>query len=211
MVHCNNGTLPKIGRMSESPKRCAFVVIKLLAYGESFILLKHDRDWGDYNFPGGHERESDGGSLDRTAKRELLEEISQLRDVRSTIDLNPLTGELSFGPVYSRSTGKVSRYCMQFYVLTFSMPPSVLHEVFATGRGNALVPIREMQASRLEESGISKLAELLNKSVSGGLRAIPYSWRDDVCQILDRDALERITKRQLDIAWPAADSHSEEE
>ena len=71
--------------------RCGFVVIKLVIDADIYFVMRRNQRWSDLNFIGGHERPADRGSLQRAAKRELLEEVPALR-VWKDFELLPLSG-----------------------------------------------------------------------------------------------------------------------
>jgi hypothetical protein len=60
--------------------RVAFVVIKLSVLGIAYYLMRVDSKWKDINLIGGHEKDRDSGDLEKTARRELGEEVPSIRD-----------------------------------------------------------------------------------------------------------------------------------
>jgi hypothetical protein len=95
--------------------RVGFVVIKLRALGRAWFLLRKNERWNDVNFLGGHEKERDKTSLHKTAERELYEELPSIRTVKG-FDLEPLTEELFYGPIFSRSRVTNVEYDVQFFL-----------------------------------------------------------------------------------------------
>jgi len=157
--------------------RCAFVVIKFRIEGEDHLLMRRDPDWKDINFIGGHERPQDGRSLGRAARRELLEEVPALRTFNS-FELVPLTEEISHGPIFSRSAGCQVKYVLRFFMLRFIDNPKPLFEALGPRTLNILV--NESDLLIRHRSGISGLVNVLDSTLRGGLRAIPYSWPEDL-------------------------------
>ena len=157
--------------------RCAFVVIKLMIEGETFLLMRRDRKWGDLNHLGGHERPQDSGKLSRAARRELLEEMPPLRAGKS-FELVPVTGQISYGPIESRSAGCQVEYELQFFLVKFTTHPRAIFE--ALGRRSDNVFIREDELLAPTTHKVSGLVGVLNSGLEGGLGSLPYSWPDDV-------------------------------
>src|SRR6266550_1812827 len=106
----------------DKKSRCAFVVVKLEMVGGTFFLMRHDDRWKDVNFIGGHEKPSENGNLLTAARRELLEEVPALRGTK-IFELEPLTDEILYGPIQSRSTGKRVLYELRFFRLVFNGAP----------------------------------------------------------------------------------------
>ena len=156
--------------------RCGFVVIKLRIVSEDHFLMRWDPDWKDVNFIGGHESERDRRNLERAARRELLEEVPILRKFNS-FELAPLTDEIIHGPVFSRSANKQVKYSMQFFVLKFTHNPKLLFERLGTRSRNILIS----ESILLFKHGyrITGLVGVLNSTLQGGIKSIPYSWPDE--------------------------------
>ena len=164
--------------------RCGFVVIKFNIDAEDYFVMRQNPNWKDMNFVGGHEIPRDGGSLERAARRELIEEVPALRAFKC-FELAPLTNDISYGPIFSRSAGCQAEYLLQFFLLRFSDTPKPLFEALRTRTLNTLVSQRDLLAQR--KYRISGLVNVLNDTLPGGLRSIPYSWPEDVGGTL-RDA-----------------------
>jgi hypothetical protein len=157
--------------------RLGFVVIKLLLDGESHLLMRKNLTWNDISFIGGHEEPRDGGSLLRTARRELLEEVPALRSSRAW-DLLAISENLSLGPVYSQSAACDVQYTMSFFMLCFHSSPHQMLESIGGRSLNVLARTRDLADGN--KYRVSKLFEQLNNSYPGGVESIPYSWADDL-------------------------------
>lgn len=155
--------------------RCAFVVIKLRMSGADYFLMRRDPDWKDLNFLGGHQQGSEG--LQATARRELLEELPALRTFKS-FDLAPLTDEIQYGPVFSRSAHCQVEYTLQFYLMTFHDAPTPVLDALGGRTPNILAREKELVTGGTHR--ISELAKVLDKRLPGGLRSIPSSWSKDL-------------------------------
>jgi 8-oxo-dGTP pyrophosphatase MutT (NUDIX family) len=81
----------------------------------AYYLMRVDPKWKDINFIGGHEKDRDSGNFERTARRELWEEVPSIRDYRE-FDVVPLTTELYYGPIESRSKGGTVEYELRFFL-----------------------------------------------------------------------------------------------
>lgn len=166
--------------------RCAFIVIKHQVGGEDYLLMRQSTSWNDLNFIGGHVEDKDARNFERAAKRELREEVPPFRGV--AFELQPLTNELSHGPIDSRSAGCKVEYVLQFFSMRFlSDPSSVLNKITPRSK-NVFVRQQDVLASRGYR--VSELVAVLDKSLSGGLGSVPHSWSEDL----------RVTFRQLGIA-----------
>lgn len=164
--------------------RCGFVVIKFNIDAEDYFVMRLNPKWKDMNFVGGHEIPRDGGSLERAARRELLEEVPALRTFRC-FELAPLTDDISYGPIFSHSAGCQVEYLLQFFLLRFNDSPKPLFEALGTRTRNALVSQKDLLTQR--KYRVTGLVNVLNDTLPGGLQLIPYSWPDDVGDAL-RDA-----------------------
>ena len=165
--------------MSENLKlsRCGFIVMKFQIDGAPHYLMRRDARWKDINFIGGHERDQDGRSLRRAARRELLEEVPVLRSFNS-FDLSPLTDEFSHGPVFSHSAASQVKYQLQFFLIAFLKNPKPLLEKLGTRTDNVLVSQDDLMVPHFHR--VSGLVTALDKSLPGGLQRILYSWPNDV-------------------------------
>jgi hypothetical protein len=181
--------------MKELPNtsRCAFVIIKIKANDEDNFFMRRDPSWQDINFIGGHDQPQDRGDFKRTAKRELLEEVSALRLFKS-FKLELLTSEVPYGPIYSLSARRQMQYVLSFFLLQFTEDPSSFFKGFQGKTQNILVSSRNIREHFYQMSG---LVQVLEHSLSGGLEAIPYSWPVDLWDAVSESAL--VEKNQLDL------------
>lgn len=159
--------------------RVAFVVVKLRAGEESFYLLRYNPKWNDLNLIGGHEDTKDGGIIERTARRELREEVPLIRTFEE-YRLSALSEPVIYGPVMSKSKNVVTRYEVHFYLLKLDSSPAPLVHLLTSRSKNVWIDQRNLESKRYR---ISSYIELLNNSVVGGLRAIPYSSNTNMISI----------------------------
>jgi NUDIX domain len=182
--------------VKDQPKqsRLGFVVVKLILDGENYFLMRKNLTWKDVSFIGGHEQPRDGGSLMRAARRELLEEVPGLRSFKS-MDLMSLMENVAHGPIYSESAACYVEYTMSFFLLRFRSDPKSILE--ALGARSLNVLIRE---SDLYTEGKYKIAGLftrLNDVLPGGVRAIPYSWDEDLGASVRSSGNSTLNQRDL--------------
>jgi hypothetical protein len=152
--------------------RVGFAVIKLRFEGAFRYLMRYNPKWMDVNFVGGHEKERDLGRLERTASRELWEEVPSIRN-ETNISLLKLTDPLNYGPVESRSRGDWAEYEVQFYLLKIGSSPRLLVENLSRRSKNLLVPQEELIEPRTIR--LSGYVNLLNHALLGGVATIPPS------------------------------------
>ena len=177
--------------------RCAFVVIKLKIRDKDYLVLRRDKDWNDLNLIGGHQEKKDGGRFERTAKREMFEELSALRG-RAEVALRPIAGPLVYGPVWSQSAKCESLYRLQFYLAELDTHPSILEKTLSRQSMNFLVDCESLKEA-VERKDVSSLIKLLESEVPGGLEGIPYSWERDLGGVLDSKVLTKTFHKQLSI------------
>ncbi len=151
--------------------RLAFVVIKLRLAGKPYFLLRKNPKWKDVNFIGGHQEDRDGSPL-RAARRELFEEVPSIRRLGG-VTLVPLIEHVSYGPIFSRSSGANVLYEIDFFLLNLASDPNHLLTGLAVRTQNRLIA-----EEALKHSGkirVSSLVDLLDKLYAGGISSIPYS------------------------------------
>ena len=175
--------------------RCAFVVIKLKIDDKDYFILRRDKDWNDLNLIGGHQEERDNGKFERTAKREMFEELSALRG-KAHVALKPISEPFRYGPVWSHSAKCESLYQLMFYVAELDTEPSVLEKTLGERSMNYLVDSASLKGA-IQRKDVSAFLELLESKVPGGLEAIPYSWDCDLGGVLDRKVLFKNFHKQL--------------
>ena len=179
--------------------RCAFVAIKLKISGEACFFMRRDRDWKDVNFIGGHQQAKDRATLENTARRELLEEIPVIRDARF-FSLAPLTGEIKYGPVFSKSANRDVKYDIKFFLMRFERIPTTLVRALAGRTLNVLIWQADLLVARTYR--VSRLVEVLNGSVPGGIGSIAYSWPEDLEQEFRSNATWWREQGELPLEWP---------
>jgi 8-oxo-dGTP pyrophosphatase MutT (NUDIX family) len=163
-------TRPKVSR-------CAFVIVKLRIEGSDYYLMREDDDWKDVTFIGGHVSERDAGKLERTARRELREEVPATRTAKN-IQLTRLTEELEHGPVYSKSAKTQVVYDIGFYLLSFGTAPKDVLSSLGPRTPNLLVHQDELLRPRKRR--VAELVRVLAEAMPGGLNSIPLSWPEDM-------------------------------
>lgn len=152
--------------------RVGFVVVKLRAGEDSFFLLRYNPKWHDLNLIGGHEDPKDAGNLERTARRELREEVPLIR-MLSEYRLQKLIDPVRHGPIFSKSQNVNSIYEAYFYLLLIEDSPAPLVHMLTSRSKNLWVEQRNLTGkSRFR---LSNYIGILNENVTGGLRSIPYS------------------------------------
>lgn len=149
-----------------------FVVVKLAVRGMPFYLMRADKKWRDLNFVGGHYKDRDCGSLEKTARRELWEEVPSVR-MHDNILLEPLTTRLHYGPIYSISQGRPSEYLIQFFLLKMDTHPHLIVDNLGARTKNRW--ISEIDIIEANKYRISSLARVLGDAYPGGYHNIPYS------------------------------------
>ncbi len=174
--------------------RCGFVVVKLKIDESDYFLMRGDPSWKDVNFIGGHERPRDRGRLKNAARRESLEEVPALRGVKA-VELEPLTDEMTYGPVYSPSSGREVEYEVRFFLLKFHESPEAV--VRAIGPRSLNVLVRQDDLLAGDRRKVSELARVLDRSFPGGLRAVPYSWPRDLKSRVGRDSAAERRQTEL--------------
>src|SRR5882672_9052579 len=136
--------------------RVGFVVIKLHVGGTAYFLMRLNSKWKDVNFIGGHAKTRDLENLATTARRELWEEVPSIRTYTS-LELMPLTKEVHYGPIRSRSRGEDVEYELQFFLLKFDHPPQLLVEALSLRSKNVWVTQEELiHPGRFRVSGLAK-------------------------------------------------------
>jgi len=160
--------------MQASPRvsRGGFVVIKLLVNGIVCLLVRKNLKWKDVNLIGGHEKERDQNSLTRAAYRELWEEVPSIRNM-ADLSLQPLTSEVRYGPVLSRSVGQETNYEVQFFLLKINGNPTNLLNNLGARTLNVLIPQEEILKN--ENGRVSGLILFLNRILPEGIAGIPLS------------------------------------
>jgi hypothetical protein len=153
--------------------RGGFVVIKLIVDGDPQFLVRKNLKWKDLNFIGGHEKTRDKRSLQRTALRELWEEVPSVRKFKH-VHLVPLTIPSAYGPVFSPSASCEKRYELQFFLLKFdSDDPLPLLEGLAPRSKNVLVRQRDLLKGTSYR--VSGLIRFLDDLLPNGIASIPLS------------------------------------
>ena len=175
--------------------RCAFVVIKLKIDNKDYFILRRDKDWNDLNLIGGHQEEKDNGRFQRTAKREMFEELSALRG-KAAVVLKPITEPICYGPVWSQSAKCESVYQLMFYLARLDTDPRNLEKTLSAQSMNFLIDGESLKGA-IERKDVSAFLELLESEVRGGLEAIPYSCDGDLGSVLDSKVLAKTFHRQL--------------
>lgn len=157
--------------------RIGLTVVKALVADVPYLLMRANPQWKDISFIGGHEKARDGGDLQKTARRELWEEVPSIRSYTDFL-LEPLTPELHYGPVHSRSRGDQADYEVQFFLLRIDSSPTIFVRSLGSRTRNIWIPEYDLLGSA--KYRLSGYVELLDQNLSGGLRAIPYSFVSDL-------------------------------
>ena len=177
--------------------RCAFIVIKHQVDGEDYLLMRQSTSWKDLNFIGGHVENKDACNFERAAKRELREEVPSFRGV--AFELQPLTKELTHGPIESLSAGCNVEYVLQFFSMKFLIDPSTVLNKITPRSKNVFVKQQDVLMSRGYR--VSKLVAVLDKSLSGGLGSVPHSWSEDLSITFRQLGLAPGDQMELPLKW----------
>jgi hypothetical protein len=105
-----------------------------------------------------------------TARREFWAEVPAIRSYRP-FHLEPLTHRMFYGPVKSLSRGYEVQYELQFFLVRIDQSPETLVEMTGTRTKNLWVAQREL--IRPSSFRVSQLVGFLDRSLGGGLDAIP--------------------------------------
>lgn len=176
--------------------RVGFVVVKLLADGATYYLMRFNSKWKDVNFIGGHEKSRDAGDLRKTAQRELWEEVPLTRSYEK-LEFETLTNLLTYGPVYSRSRGDRALYEVQFFLVKFLEPPNRLIEMLTARSKN--VWVTEADFAETKNYKMSGLAQFLGTALDGGLQGVPLSYPDDLSSL--KECFHRGDRHQRTFAF----------
>jgi len=178
--------------------RCGFVVIKFQIYSETYLMMRKDSHWKDINFIGGHERSCDRGNLQRTARRELLEEVPFMRGLKR-FELRSLTDEVAYGPIFSQSSKCEVKYVLRFFLVVFGDSPKAM--LAAAGSRTRNMLFRQREALGPSGYNVSGLVQLLDEMLPGGLESIPYSWSEDLGTAVRGSGLLQVDQRELPLKW----------
>jgi hypothetical protein len=181
--------------------RCGFVVAKFRADAEALYLMRRSKKWRDISFVGGHENGRDNHKLVRTAHRELLEEVPQLKKMER-FELTQLTAEFEHGPVFSLSARQPVRYELQFFLLRCLEAPDSVLQAMTSRSPNILVSEHDMLRST--RYNIAGLVHVLDKAYPGGLNALPFSWEYDLGRSVSELYRAHKAQLELDLDLPAS-------
>jgi hypothetical protein len=172
----------------ERVSRVGFVLAKLRLGDSPHYFMRRNHKWNDVSFIGGHEAERDGAKLSRTAYRELMEEVPILRQGPS-FELEPVTNEFCYGPVFSQSAKLLVGYELQFFLTIFSTAPTKMLGSLTSRSSNIL--LSEDELLNPQKYAVAGLVKVLDSVLDGGLAALPYSWPSDLSYaIADEKAAE---------------------
>lgn len=155
----------------QTPTRCAFIVCKVLKCGEPHLLLVRDTRWGDLTLVGGHEERADNRDLERTARREVEEELGR---IQSPFQLIPLTDEITYGPTWSKSGKKIKSYVFKYFGIQFEKNPQL--PVTENDKGFAIEMIKESEL--FDAKDLSNVVKILLEFSRGDLSWVPVSWEE---------------------------------
>jgi hypothetical protein len=106
-------------------------------------------------------------------KRSAIREVPPVRDLRD-VDLETLTPELEYGPVFSRSVGVPTTYRLQFFRVSFGTEPKSLLSGTSKRSKNVLVPQRRLFGP--QAAPVSGLVHFLNGQLPTGIEGLAPSW-----------------------------------
>jgi hypothetical protein len=142
---------------------------KVLKCGKPHLLFVRDRVWGDLTLVGGHEEPGDRCNLERTARREVEEELGSF-DV--PFRLIPLTDEVTYGPTWSESAKMIKSYVFKYFGIEFEKDPRI--HVGQTDKGFPLELICEDDLPKTVE--LSNVVKAFLNRPGIDLRKVPVSW-----------------------------------
>jgi len=175
--------------------RVGLVVIKLRVEGAPYYLMRSNPRWKDVNFIGGHEKQRDTGNLEKTARRELWEEVPSIRSYAS-FHLEALTEEVHHGPILSKSKGENVEYQLRFFLLKIESSPEAFVNAISARSMNVWVSENDLLSQT--RFRISGLVGVLQRILPDGLASIPYSSEVDLAAIQHR--FRGATAQQLEFA-----------
>src|SRR5215468_12386507 len=129
--------------VAENRSIVAFAIVKVAVAGAAYFLMRLNPKWKDINFVGGHAKERDAGSLERTARRELWEEVPSIRRY-SEFHLEALTSRMRYGPIESLSRGGLIEYEVQFFLVRIDRSPEALVKMLGSRSKNLWVSQYEL-------------------------------------------------------------------
>jgi hypothetical protein len=157
----------------------AFVVIKLKLLDTPYWLMRRNSLWKDVNFIGGHATDLDKGNFLRTARRELLEEVPALRRFKPP-ELTPLTENITYGPLFSKSAQQQVQYLLRFYLLRFTESPQSFVESLLRQARTSNLFVRESDLFDRWKDQTSRFVKVLTDTLGRNAESIPYSWTDNI-------------------------------
>jgi hypothetical protein len=181
--------------MNLQKSRAGFVVVKLHVNEEAYYLMRVNPKWKDLNFLGGHQKGRDGGDLEKTARRELWEEVPLLRNA-GDLQFVQLTDLVQYGPIHSQSKGGNVEYELKFFLLKLDKLPEGVVQMF--GRRTKNVLVAEADLLHGQRFRVSGLVKLLDSIVPDGLRGLPFSSTTDLGSL--RKQFEHLQDFQLEFA-----------
>ena len=159
--------------------RVGLVVLKFRRAQRFVYLMRVNPTWKDVTFIGGHEKPRDRGDLAVTARRELWEEVPGLRTDK-TLEVEPISDIISYGPIWSKSRHVKTIYSVQYFLLCSLANPGYL--VRSIGKRSMNVWIEQDILSFRRSVTPSGFVFLLNKVHEGGLDGIPCTSCIDIAQ-----------------------------
>ncbi len=157
----------------------AYVLIKLRARGQDWLLLHRHARWGDWSLVGGHVEAGEEEDWLRTAFREAGEELAPLQ-AGGDFDIEPLGLErFLWGPEPSKSAGgEPTRYRAQYFLLRFRKDPERLLATLPEA-DFCMFPAHHV-ASRTE---VSQPIRLLAERLGEELAKLPFSWNGELSAV----------------------------
>lgn len=159
----------------------ACVVIRLRIDERPHLLMRAHRAWKDWSFVGGHVEADESEDWLRAACRETEEEMAPLR-CGLDVEVAPLALPASvWGPVASRSSGKLTIYRAAWYHLRFLRDPALCLAALPSER--FLLLDEENLRRRPRSRDISGLVAQLERVAPRGLDELPFAWPESCTRI----------------------------
>lgn len=177
-------------------QRAAFIVIKARTIFRGIVyLFDYNKNWDSFNLVGGKEEASDAGLSEKTALRELHEELGMNADSVQLTDLTPS------GPIESYSTlgrfGVLTKYSTKFYFARMKRSPTLR----ARHRWFSLKELKNRSGTRGEQFLLHPVYFGYLLDPSTGIERLPNSFEGTVTSRRLAVGIEFISQnRQLIVA-----------
>ncbi len=104
-----------------------YALIKLKINGKDLLLLRYNKKWKDFSFVGGHVEKDEEDNWEKAIIKEIEEELPHSQ-FGYNFKVSPYTKKLFLPDRISKTTGKMTRYSVQWYHLNFIKNPLIFVE-----------------------------------------------------------------------------------